>query len=121
MLWDHVRGNPGLALEAWRASLAEDITGHVRVRPLQVPDASVLETLPDSLLFILRAILQLGPAALDDVAQATRLTTSQVLDAVRFGEMHGVLAKTDERVTVTWQWLRAVTLLLERRHLLVNK
>ncbi len=121
MLWDHVRGNPGLALEAWRASLAEDITGHVRVRPLQVPDASVLETLPDSLLFILRAILQLGPAALDDVARATRLTTSQVLDAVRFGEMHGVLAKEDERVSVTWQWLRAVTLLLERRHLLVNK
>ena len=121
MLWDHVRGNPGLALEAWRASLAADITGHVRVRPLQVPDASVLETLPDSLLFIFRAILQLGPAALDDVARATRLAPSQVLDAVRFGEMHGVLAKKDERISVTWQWLRAVTLLLERRHLLVNK
>lgn len=120
MLWDHVRGNPALALEAWRRSLEEDGTGAVHVRPLQVPDISGLEKLPDSSLFILRAVLQLAPAAVDDVAQATRQSTEQVLNAFRFGQTQGYFVEHGGRVSVSWAWLRSVIRLLERRHLLVS-
>jgi hypothetical protein len=119
MLWDHVRGNPALALEAWRLSLAVDAVGGVHVRPLQVPDAGKLDTLPDSSLFVLRAVLQLAPAAVDDVAQATRLSPDQVLNAFRFGQTQGFFAEQEGRICVSWPWLRPVVRLLERRHLLV--
>jgi hypothetical protein len=121
MLWDHVRGNPGLALEAFRWSLAEDGQGVVHVRPLQVPESARLEALPDSSLFILRAVLQLSPASAADVAQATRLNQDQVVNAFRFGQSQGYFSdEPDGRVRVTWRFLRHVLRLLERRHLLVN-
>ena len=119
MLWDHVRGNPALALQAWRSSLVRDERQLVHVRPLQVPDASALERLPDPTLFVLRAVLQLGPAGVDDVAQATRLSVEQVWNALRYGQALGVFSEREGRVLVSWPWLRAVTRLLERRHLLV--
>ena len=120
MLWDHVHGNPGLALEAWRRALGEDEKGGVHVRPLQEPESAVLEHLPDSSLFVLRAVLQLAPATVVDVAHATRLSRENVVSALRFGEAQGIFLERDERYYVTWRWLRAVLWLLERRHLLVN-
>ena len=120
MLWDHVSGNPGLALEAWRSTLAVDEQGVVHVRPLQEPDPVTLDKLPDSSLFILRAILYLTPATAEDVAQATRLSQEQVLNAFRFGQSQGICGRQGDRIYIRWSWLRAVTRLLERRHLLVN-
>lgn len=120
MLWDHARGNPGLALEAFRSSLVAGDEGVVRVRPLQPPDAAGLEALPDASLFVLRAVLQLAPADAADVARATRLGEEQVMSTFRFGVAHGYLAERAGRVRVTWRWLRAVIRLLERRHLLVG-
>lgn len=120
MLWDHVRGNPGLALEAWRRALGEDDQGGVHVRALQEPETAVLERLPDSSLFVLRAVLQLAPATVLDVAHATRLSRENVVSALRFGEAQGIFLERDERYYVTWRWMRAVLWLLERRHLLVN-
>lgn len=119
MLWDHVGGNPGLALEAWRASLARDARGNVRVRSLQTPDASVLESLPDASLFVLRAVLQLAPAAVATVAEATRLRPDEVLVDFRYGKSHGYFEESEGRVRIAWAWLGAVTRLLERRRLLV--
>lgn len=118
MLWDHVRGNPGLALEAWRSSLGEDGAKQIHVRPLQLPDPSKLEFLPDSSLFILRAVLQLAPASLEDIAQVTRLSPEQVRNAFRFGVKEGIFADGGELVSVSWRWRRAVLRLLERRRLL---
>jgi hypothetical protein len=120
MLWDHVGGNPGLALEAWRMSLAQDDAGVVHVRPLQVPDVSKLERLPDSSLFVLRAVLQLAPTTVEVVAQATRLRSEEVLQDLRFGMAQGFYDEDTSRVRVAWSWLRAATRLLERRHLLVS-
>lgn len=119
MLWDHVRGNPGMALEVWRSSLVEDVDGSARVRPLQLPSSGVLERLPDSALFILRAVLQLAPASAQDVMEATRVSHDQVLNAFRFGEANGYLLMSDGKAQVTWRWLGPVMSLLERRHLLV--
>ncbi|HET8932781.1 MAG TPA: hypothetical protein VFN67_05040 [Polyangiales bacterium] len=120
MLWDYVRGNPALALEAFRSSLDEGERGAVHVRPLRIPDAANLDTLPDSSLFILRAVLQLGPTNVDDVAAATRLSAEQVQNAFRFGQTQGYFIEQHGRVRVAWAWLRAVVWLLERRHLLVT-
>jgi len=121
MLWDHVGGNPGLALEAWRASLGRDGAGLVHVRPLQVPDASGLERLPDTSLFVLRAVLQMGPAQAASVAHATRLREDEVLQEFRFGEARGYYEVDASQARVAWPWLRAVTRLLQRRHLLVSR
>lgn len=119
MLWDHVGGNPGLALEAWRASLARDASGEVRVRSLQTPDIATLEALPDASLFVLRAVLQLAPAEPDAVAQATRLRPEEVLVDFRYGTTRGYFEEVNGRVRIAWPWLGAVTRLLERRRLLV--
>lgn len=121
MLWDHVGGNPALALQVWRTSLARDGAGVVHVRSLQVPDATPLEKLTDPALFIVRAVIQLAPATADTVVQATRLHPEEVLQYFRFGKAQGFFEEGDGgRVRVTWPWLRAVTRLLERRHLLVT-
>lgn len=119
MLWDHVGGNPGLALEAWRTSLAVDAAGQVHVRPLQGPDLTRLERLPDTSLFVLRAVLQLAPTTVESVAQATRLRPDQVLQDLRFGTAQGYYEDHQGRVRIAWRWLRAVSGLLERRHLVV--
>ncbi|MCB9707810.1 MAG: AAA family ATPase [Myxococcales bacterium] len=120
MLWDHVRGNPGVALEAWRTSLGVDSAGQVHVRALHVPDATALETLPDSSLFVLRAVLQLAPAAIEDIARATRLDHDQVRNVCQYGRSAGFFMEENERVSVTWPWLRPIIRILERRHLLVT-
>jgi len=120
MLWDHVDGNPGLALEAWRASLVEDAAGAVRVRALQVPDARLLDELPDAALFVLRAVLQLAPARLDDVAATTRIADDDVHGVFQLGIATGYLEERGGRVDVAWRWRHTVLRLLERRHLLVS-
>ena len=120
MVWDFVRGNPALALEVWRSSLGVDGGGAVRVRPMQSPPADRLEALPDASLFVLRAVLQMAPASVLDVAQATRLTEAQVENAFRFGQVHGYLSEEAGKVRITWPWLRSVLRILERRHLLVG-
>ena len=120
MVWDYVRGNPAMALEVWRNSLAVDQAGATRVRPMQSPRADRLEALPDLSLFVLRAVLQMAPASAHDVALATRLTVAQVENAFRFGQVHGYLVEEHGTVRVTWPWLRSVMRILERRHLLVG-
>ncbi|MEZ4334810.1 MAG: hypothetical protein R3F35_23880 [Myxococcota bacterium] len=121
MLWDHASGNPGIALEVWRSSLARDAAGVVHVRPLQVPDATPLDGLPDTALFVLRAVLQSMPAAVEDVAEATRLSRAEVLDLIRFGQTRGVFAEEQGRFRISWSWLRPVLRILERRGLMVAR
>ncbi|MEO8904880.1 MAG: ATP-binding protein [Polyangiaceae bacterium] len=120
MVWDHARGNPGLALQAWRASLFEGPDSGVRVRSLVAPDADELELLPDASLFVLRAILQMDPANIADLAKATRVPELIVRNGITVGLHHGYLVEERGGVRVAWPWLRSVVVLLERRHLLVN-
>ena len=120
MVWDYARGNPGMALEVWRDSLLVDASGQVRVRPLRAPPATELEALPDAGLFVLRAILMMAPASVSDVAEATRLSEAEVRDAFGYGRAHGFLIEEGGRVSVGWEWLRSVLLLLERRHLVLS-
>jgi hypothetical protein len=119
MVWDYSRGNPAMALEVWRASLCQDASGRVRVRALLAPNATELDALPDSALFILRAILQMAPATISELTKATCLGELHVENAVRYGQSRGYLVEEAGRVRVAWSWLRSVLVLLERRHLLV--
>lgn len=121
MLWDYVGGNPALALEVWRNSLGRDALGTIHVRLLQTPDEARIEGLSDGSMFVLRAVLQLDPACIEDIAQVTRLAPEQVRLALRFGEAEGYYGAHEGRARVSWRWLRPVLRMLERRHLLESQ
>lgn len=120
MIWDYALGTPAIALEVWRSSLREGDDGSIRVRTLQVPDPRALEQLPDSALFVLRAVLQLPRATSAEVAELTHLSPMQVENTFRFGQAQGYFVEHGEHVGVPWRWLRSVLLILERRHVLVK-
>ena len=110
LLGDYSRGNPGVALEAWRRSLTAPRGDEQRslVRPLQVPPEHELEALPDAALFVLRAIIQLAPASLPDIAAATRLPESEVRATLEFGTSRSYLELIGGRVQICWPWLRPI-------------
>lgn len=119
LLWDYSAGNPAVALHFWRKSLGVDERGELQVGLFKAPPTTDLEQLPDAASFVLRAIVRLDPATVDGIAETTRLPLHQVLDAVRYADFRGYLARDDDgRLRVTWTWFRAVTRVLARRHLL---
>ncbi|CAN5923892.1 hypothetical protein BH11MYX4_BH11MYX4_40320 [soil metagenome] len=120
LLWDYAAGNPGVALHMWRRALGSDAGGGTHVRFFQAPDTADLALLPDQAVFVLRAVLQLAPAAPREIGHATMLSHADVTDALRYALARGYVESRDDRYTITWTWLRAITLFLQRRHLLVT-
>jgi hypothetical protein len=120
MLWDHSAGNPGIALHMWRRSLGVDRAGKICVTLFQAPESQELDRLPDSAIFVLRAVIQLEPALPEDVARATMLRMGQVGDTLRYGLARGYFEKSGNRYRITWGWFRTITRFLQRRHLLAT-
>ena len=120
LIWDHSRGNPAVALQVWRESLARAPTGALRVRPLQAPFEGAVETLTDTSLFVLRSALQFSGARFAEIQASTNLPPAQISDALRYSLSHGFIQEIDGRISLTWRWYRAVTRVLERRHLTVT-
>ncbi len=120
LLWDHARGNPGLALEAWRRSLVVDDAGKVFVRTLASQDLRYLERLPIAAHFLLRTLLQMEPVTRDELAEVTRLPAAEVASQLAAGLLEGFIDERDGRYAVSWCWLRSVRGVLERQHLLVE-
>jgi AAA domain len=120
LLWDYSLGNPAVSLHFWRASLRVSAAGDFIVRLFDPPNTADLERLPDSAVFVLRAIVQLDEASIDDVAEATMLDRQQVEDAVRYALVRRYLEQVGDRVRVRWTWFRTITRFLARRHLLVG-
>lgn len=118
LLWDYAVGNPAVAIHFWRESLGVEESGRVVVQLFTAPDTSDLERLPDSAVFVLRAIVQLELAEVDDIATATMLSLREVNDAIRYASFRGYLDRIGARYKVSWTWFRAVTRFLQRRHLL---
>jgi AAA domain len=118
LLWDYAVGNPAVAIHFWRESLYVEPNGDVVVRLFSAPDTSDLERLPDSAVFVLRAIVQLELAAVDDIVETTMLAPREVNDAIRYALSRGYLEENQGRYRVVWSWFRAVTTFLQRRHLL---
>ncbi|MEM9696107.1 MAG: ATP-binding protein, partial [Myxococcota bacterium] len=67
LIWDYALGNPGVALHFWRDSLAVNAKGGVEVRLFSPPDTGDIESLPDEAVFVLRAVVQLESATVDDI------------------------------------------------------
>ncbi len=124
LLWDYAHGNPGVALHMWRRSLAVDDTSGpaagLVVGLFSALDISDFESLPDRTVFVLRAVLQLCPATPAQIARATMLRPADVADALRYALGRGYVEVHDDgSFRVTWTWFRAMTVFLQRRHLLV--
>ncbi len=120
LLWDHASGNPGVALHMWRRSLGTGEDGATHVRFFQAMDSTDFERLPDPAVFVLRAVLQLAPVRAEEVGRATMLNAADVADALRYAVARGYLKEEQGHYRVTWTWFRAMTLFLQRRHLLVT-
>lgn len=121
LIWDYSRGNPGVALQVWRQSLAVGPSDRIHVRPLRTPSESSLDLLSDDTLFVLRAVLQLSPASQDDLQGATQFSAGRVANALRFCSGKGFIVEHGDGVAPSWTWFRAITRTLERRHLLVSQ
>jgi hypothetical protein len=121
LIWDYAGGNPGVALHAWRSALGVGAGGTVQVKIFQPPKVSELEQLPDAAVFVLRALVQLEHADVDDLSAATGIGEAPVGDAIRFGLVRGYVGLTPHgEYAVTWTWFRSVTRFLQRRHLLFS-
>jgi hypothetical protein len=121
LLWDYAAGNPGVALHFWQRSLAVDEEGAVWVRLFVPPSTGDIETLSDDAVFVLRAVVQLDLATFHDVVSATMLPVGGVRDALRYARARGYVEVLGQRHRVSWQWFRAITGVLQRRHLLVER
>lgn len=121
ILWDHSGGNPAVALQAWRNSLfVSESGGDPVVRLFEEPAATEIERLPATLLFVLRAIVQLELATPQDVSDCTQLPEPDVADAIRFSVAHGYVEPFSGRFRLSWTWYRTITRVLVRQHLLVS-
>lgn len=120
LLWDYASGNPAVALHFWGHSLGLSDKGESRVRLFNAPGTDDLEALPDSAVFVLRAIVQLGTAEIPEICAATSIPERQVRDALRYGAVRGYFDVENGRYRITWTWFRAITRFLYRRHLIFS-
>jgi hypothetical protein len=118
LLWDFSNGNPAVALHAFRESLFEAQDGQIVVRLFNQPSSEEIEGLPLSILFVLRATVQLELAQPGEVHAATQLPSADVADAIRFCLARGYLEPYQNGYRLTWQWYRTITTVLQRQHLL---
>ena len=118
LLWDFSRGNPAVALHAFRESLFRDEDGNVVVRLFKEPSSEEIEALTLSQLFILRTVVQLELALLPEIERATQLPLDDVEDAVRFCASRGYVEPFQGGYRLTWPWYRTITTVLQRQHLL---
>ena len=118
-LTDYADGNPAIALHFFLESLGER-DGTVYVRLFEAPSASALDVLPQSMLFVLRSVVQLGLAIELDVVRCTDLHPADVSDALRAARTRGLIELDGQRYRVSQHWYRAVTAVLQRHHLLMR-
>jgi hypothetical protein len=119
LLWDYSQGNPAVALHYWRQSLSDAEDGKHLVRLYEPPSTDDLERLPDSSVFVMRAVVQFGHPTLHDIVDATLLEPRQVEDALRYAAGRGYLERSGQRYHLRWSWFRTITRFLVRRHLLM--
>lgn len=118
LLWDFSRGNPAVALHAFRESLFVGPDDRIVVRLFKQPPAKEIENLSLPLLFVLRAVVQLDVAREHELVNATQLPASDVSDALRFCLTRGYIERYDAGVRLSWHWFRTITNVLQRQHLL---
>lgn len=118
LLWDFSRGNPAVALHAFRESLFVSDEDEMVVRLFKEPSPEEIEDLPRTLLFVLRTAVQLELASPEEVTAATQIPRADVDDAIRFCVARGYLEPYLAGFRLTWPWYRTITTVLQRQHLL---
>ncbi len=118
LLWDFSRGNPAVALHAFRESLFVGPEQKTIVRLFKEPPSKEIESLSLPLMFVLRAVVQLDVAREHELVGATQLPAADVSDALRFCLTRGYVERYDVGVRVAWHWFRTITNVLQRQHLL---
>ncbi len=119
VLWDFSGGNPRGALWAWRRSLYKNLEdGSIFVSLFNSMDQEEIEGLPNLMLFVLKTILQMEKATLDNISQATNLSAKETSDALRFLSGRQYLDIEGGQYCIAESWLRPVSVLLTRQHLL---
>ena len=120
-LTDQVQGNPAMALEYWRRSLAVDqLTGAICVHILVGPGSAMLDALPNSTLFVLRAALQMELASEADIIACTDMAPVVVSEAIRALHGAGVLERVGDLWRLDLYWYREASASLQRRNLLTR-
>lgn len=117
LLWDASDGNPGVALHMWRSVMGVGPDGTVFVRALRPEPEAAIERLPLEALFVYRAVLRQTGAVAAEVVAATNLPAGLVADVLRSGVRAGHLLREGQAHRVSWDWYRALTRSLVRRHL----
>lgn len=118
LLWDFSKGNPAVALHAFRESLFVTPDDRTVVRLFKEPSPEEIEDLSLSILFVLRTIVQLELATVTEVEAATQLPRVEVEDAMRFCASRGYVESFQGGVRLGWPWYRTITTVLQRQHLL---
>ncbi len=118
LLWDFSKGNPAVALHAFRESLFQDERGNVVVRLFSEPPPEQIESLTLSQLFVLRTFVQLELAVPHEIQRATQLPLTDVEDAIRFCNSRGYVEPFQGGYRLSWPWYRTITTVLQRQHLL---
>jgi hypothetical protein len=118
LLWDFSKGNPAVALHAFRESLFRDESGNVVVRLFKEPSPEEIEALTLPQLFVLRTVVQLELALLPEIERATQLPSNDVEDAMRFCSSRGYVEPYQGGYRLSWPWYRTITTVLQRQHLL---
>ncbi len=114
-------GNPAIALDIWRQSLMTNkATGKVEVRSYSGPATDEVVEMPESTLFVLRAMMQMEVATPEKIRRSTDLDGGLVAEAVRRLERLGVIHGLAGGYRIRLNWYRSVGLLLERRNLIVR-
>ena len=121
-LTEDAGGNPAVALEKWRHSLFRDReSGAVSVRTYKAPDLARLAAMPFPTLFVLRAILQMDIAGLEQIARATDLPPARVNEILRAIELLGVVAAHDGGYRLSLSWFQEVKRVLLAQNLIVGE
>lgn len=118
LLSDYARGNPAVAMHFFGHSLRQKEPGHLDVRLFETPKLLEMDSLSLNLLFLLRAIVQLEIAPLEQIASATGLHDEIVRDGTRLLTLRGYVERKDEMLRVSWHWYSAITSTLVRQHLM---
>lgn len=120
-LHDYSGGNPAVALEHWRRSLFVEVSsGRTVVRHPPPPNVKALSNLPQSSVFILRALLQMNFATQTAIEQSTDLPPMVVRDSLRSLLRIGAIACQADAYYITLFWWVEVVRLLQRQNMLMK-
>jgi len=121
ILWDSSQGNPAVALRMWSDSLVVAGNGDIEIQLLPQPGVVDLEDLSLTSQFVLRSIVQMEYAGLDDVVQSLNLGSSEVETALQAALARGLVEEQEGLFSISWPWFRPITRLLRRQNLLAER